>query len=403
MGAPKILLGVSGGIAAYKAADIARALVKEGAEVQAILTGRAEDFVTPLTLATLTGREVARSEFSSEPSPEIGHIELARWGDALLVAPATANVLARLARGLGDDLLSTVALAFEGPVVVAPAMNPKMWDHEATREHVAALEARGVVVVPPEEGFVACGDEGPGRLAQLETIVAEGLAAGFRSNALAGRKVLVSAGPTHEPLDPARYLANRSSGKMGYAIARAAHARGAEVVPVSGPSALPTPFGVKRVMVETAQEMHDALFAEAPDADVIVKSAAVADHRPATISETKISRDKGEGYAVELVPNPDILRELCVARAVGELPKTKLIVGFAAETGDAVAKGEAKRERKGCDLLVANDVAAPGAGFGVDTNVVALIGPDGVSEWPRLTKRQVGERLVDAIVQWLRR
>lgn len=399
----KVLLGVTGGIAAYKAAELVRVLGRAGAEVQVILTGRAEAFVTPMTLATLSGRPVARTEFSEEPGPDIAHIDLAAWGDVLAIAPATANVLARLARGLGDDLLSTVALAFAGPVVLAPAMNPKMWDHAGTRENVASLLERGVTIVEPEAGVMACGDEGAGRLPSLETVAEEILAAAVRSHALDGRKVVVSAGPTHEPLDPVRYLANRSSGKMGFAVARAARARGADVTLVAGPTALPTPWGVTRTDVETAEDMRREVLGACQGADVVVMTAAIADHRPEAAAAAKIT-SKGEPYTLRMVPTADVLTELVERRGSGDLPASLVIVGFAAETGDAVAKGVAKRERKACDLLFANDVTSPGAAFGSDTNVVTVIGPEGAAPtWPLLSKRQVAERLWDEVGRLLPR
>lgn len=389
---PRILLGVSGGIAAYKAAEIVRALRKEGAEVRVILTRRAEEFVTPLTLATLSEQEVWRTEFPEEPSPSIGHIDLARWGQALVVAPATANVLARFGRGLGEDLLSTVYLAFQGPVVLAPAMNPKMWDHPETRENVSRLAHRGVVIVDPEEGYMACGDEGAGRLASVPRIIAEALWAARRSEGLAGVKVVVSAGPTHEPLDPVRFIGNLSSGKMGYAMAAAAAARGAEVTLVSGPVSLAPPFGVKVIRVVTALHMEKTVREAAESAEVVVMTAAVADHRPAVLSRDKLSH-KDDPFTIEMVPNPDILSTLCRARRTGQI-----IVGFAAETGEATEKAKAKRLRKGCDLLVANDVTQEGAGFGGDTNIVTVVGPgDACETWPRLAKRQVAERIWDRI------
>ncbi|MDQ7086797.1 MAG: bifunctional phosphopantothenoylcysteine decarboxylase/phosphopantothenate--cysteine ligase CoaBC [Acidobacteriota bacterium] len=305
---------------------------------------------------------------------------------------------------MADDLLSTIHLAFRGPVVLAPAMNPGMWEHEQTRENVARLEARGVVVVPPEEGFVACGDDGAGRLADLQRITAEALIAARRSRSMEGRRIVVSAGPTREPVDPVRYLGNRSSGKMGYAIAAAVRARGAEVVLISGPVCLPPPWGVDRVSVETASEMHQAVFEAAAGAAAVVMAAAVADHRPADPPREKISLPKGTGYTLELEANPDILADLARARAGGRLPAELLLVGFAAEIGDAVAKGVAKRERKGCDLLLANDVSRPGSGFEVETNEVALIGPQGgVERWPKMSKRQVAEHLADAMEKWWRR
>jgi phosphopantothenoylcysteine decarboxylase/phosphopantothenate--cysteine ligase len=391
MSQPRILLGVTGGIAAYKAAELVRALAKEGADVKVVLTGRAEEFVTATTLATLSGHTVLRTEYTDDPQPEILHIELVRWADAMVVAPATGNVLARFARGLADDLLSTTYLAFDGPVVIAPAMNPRMWDHPETRENIARLALRGVAMVPPEQGDMACGDEGAGRLARLELIVAETLAAARRSTSLAGEVVAVSAGPTHEPIDPVRFVGNVSSGKMGYAIAAAARARGAEVILVSGPTAIAPPWGVELQRVRSAREMRDAMFAAARRATTIVMSAAVADHRPDEAAGRKISNK--EPYHLSLVPNPDILAELVAARREGQI-----IVGFAAETHDLEVRARAKRERKGCDLLVANDVTAPGAGFGVDTNVVTLVGADGsLDRWAEMTKRQVAEKLWDRI------
>lgn len=398
MGAPKVLLGVSGGIAAYKAAELVRALDKAGAEVQVILTGRAEAFVTPMTLATLSKRPVARTEFPDEPGPDIGHIDLAAWGDVLAIAPATANVLSRLAHGAGDDLLTTVALAFDGPLVLAPAMNPKMWDHPQTRASVDRLIAEGTVVVEPEEGVMACGDEGAGRLPPVETIAAEIMAAADRSRELEGLRVVVAAGPTHEPIDPVRFVGNRSSGRMGFAVARAARARGAEVVLIAGPTALARPFGVERVDVTTAAQMHEAVLDRAQDAHVVVMTAAIADHRPDEAAGEKLSR-KGEPFSLSMVPNPDVLSDLVMRREGGTLPAGLTIVGFAAETGDAVTKALAKRERKGCDLMFANDVSAPGAGFEAETNMVTPIGPQGAEpSWPLLSKRQVAERLWDRIV-----
>lgn len=391
MSAPRVLLGVSGGIAAYKAAELVRALVREGVEVKCVLTGRAEEFVAPATLAALSMNEVHRTEFGPEPRPDVLHIELVRWADALVVAPATGNVLARFARGLADDLLSTVYLAFDGPVVVAPAMNPRMWDHPETRENVARLARRGVVIVPPEAGYMACGDEGAGRLAALESIVAEALLAVRRSTSLAGVKIVVSAGPTYEPIDPVRFIGNRSSGKMGYAIAAAARARGARVTLVSGPVDLAPPWGVDLVSVESAWQMREALFEACKDARAIVMAAAVADHRPVEPKPSKISLK--EPYSLELVPNPDILKELVERRGLGQV-----IVGFAAETHDFEERGREKRARKGCDLLVANDVNAPGSGFGSETNRVTIVRADGSLErWPELPKRQVAEKLWDTI------
>ncbi|MDH3285615.1 MAG: bifunctional phosphopantothenoylcysteine decarboxylase/phosphopantothenate--cysteine ligase CoaBC [Acidobacteriota bacterium] len=394
MNGPNILLGVSGGIAAYKANEIVRSLVTSGASVRVVMTRRAEEFVTPLTLATLSGHPVCRSEFSAAPGPEIGHMELSRWADAILVAPATANLIARFSRGIADDLVSTVYLAFSGPVVLAPAMNPRMWDHPETRHNMERLAQRGVVVVFPEEGFLACGDEGAGRLAGVDRIASAALAAARRSTSLEGSRVLVTAGPTYEPIDPVRFVGNRSSGKMGYEIARAARARGAQVVLVSGPSREAPPWDVRVVSVDTAEQMREAVLAEAcgsAPADVIVMAAAVADHRPAYRPD-KISQ-KGRPWSLELHPTADILSELASRRSPGQL-----IVGFAAETGDVLDKARTKLATKRCDLLVANDVTREDAGFGVDTNVVSLVDGEGaVEEWPKMSKREVAERLLDRI------
>jgi phosphopantothenoylcysteine decarboxylase/phosphopantothenate--cysteine ligase len=394
MGQMNILLGVSGGIAAYKASELVRELVRSGAEVRVILTSRAEEFVTPLTLATLSGNAVSRSEFRAEPSPEIGHIELSRWASAMVVAPATANVLARMARGLADDLLSTVYLAFDGPVVVAPAMNPRMWEQTETRQNMDRLAQRGVVVVEPEEGFLACGDDGAGRLAEIPRIARAALEAARRSESLIGTRVLVTAGPTHEPVDPVRFIGNRSSGRMGYAVAAAARSRGAEVVLVSGPTPLAPPWGVRVERVRTAEEMRTAVLAESQGEsppDLIVMAAAVADHRPHA-ALVKLSH-KGEPWSIRLEPTVDILCELVSRRSPGQL-----IVGFAAETGEIEEKAREKLARKGCDLLVANDVSRDDAGFEVETNVVTVVDADGgLEQWPRLTKREVAERLLDRV------
>ncbi|UCF66325.1 MAG: bifunctional phosphopantothenoylcysteine decarboxylase/phosphopantothenate--cysteine ligase CoaBC [Acidobacteriota bacterium] len=389
---PKILLGVTGGIAAYKSAELVRELSKRGAEVKVVLTARARAFVSPLTLATLSAHPVYETEFPTPPSPEIGHIELARWADTIVVAPATANTLSRFARGLADDLLSTVYLAFDGPVVVAPAMNPRMWDHVETRETMARLAHRGAVVVEPEEGLMACGEEGAGRLASLHKIADEAMVAARRSNSMAGQTALVTAGPTYEPLDPVRFVGNRSSGKMGYAVAAAARARGAEVILISGPTAISPPWGVELIQIETAEQMHAACLTHAARASLIVMCAAVADHRPAQPSLNKIDR-KGAAWRLELVATTDILSDLVRARRPWQF-----IVGFAAETGDALARGREKRARKGCDLIVINDVAAEGSGFATDTNQVIVVDADDAAEsWPLLAKREVAERLLDRI------
>ncbi|MFN7964347.1 MAG: bifunctional phosphopantothenoylcysteine decarboxylase/phosphopantothenate--cysteine ligase CoaBC [Acidobacteriota bacterium] len=395
MSAAKILLGVTGGIAAYKAAELTRALVKSDTDVQVILTGRAEAFVTPLTLATLSGHRVWKDEFPADPTPSIGHIELGRWADVMLVAPATANSIARLAHGLADDLLSSVALVFQGPIVIAPAMNPRMWDHPETRANVTRLLRRGVTIVEPESGLMACGDEGAGRLAAVQEIVASTLAAARRSRALEGRTVLVTAGPTYEPFDPVRFIGNRSTGVQGFCVAAAAHARGAEVTLIAGPTAIEPPFGIETIRVETALQMHAAVTERAPSVDLIIMAAAVADHRPADVALEKLSL-KDREHTLAMIPNPDILADVCSSRRPGQV-----IVGFAAETSDAVAKATHKRLRKGCDAMVANDLQEAGAGFGGQTNRVSWIDAQGSESWPLMSKRQVAERLIDRAVALL--
>lgn len=395
MSAAKILLGVTGGIAAYKAAELTRALVKSDTDVQVILTGRAEAFVTPLTLATLSGHRVWKDEFPADPTPSIGHIELGRWADVMLVAPATANSIARLAHGLADDLLSSVALVFQGPIVIAPAMNPRMWDHPETRANVTRLLRRGVTIVEPESGLMACGDEGAGRLAAVQEIVASTLAAARRSRALEGRTVLVTAGPTYEPFDPVRFIGNRSTGVQGFCVAAAAHARGADVTLIAGPTAIEPPFGVETIRVQTALQMHAAVMERARVVDLIIMAAAVSDHRPADVALEKLSL-KDREHTLAMIPNPDILADVCSSRRPGQV-----IVGFAAETSDVVGKAASKRLRKGCDAMVANDLKEAGAGFGGQTNRVSWIDAQGSESWPLMSKRQVAERLIDRAVALL--
>jgi phosphopantothenoylcysteine decarboxylase/phosphopantothenate--cysteine ligase len=387
----RVVLGVTGCIAAYKAAEIVRALTKAGAEVRAVMTEHATEFLAPLTLEALSGHKVAVGQYELGREGDAPHIALVRESDVLLVAPATANVLSKMASGVADDLLTSLYRAYTGPVVVAPAMNTRMWCHPRTQEAVAALRGAGVAIVEPEEGWLADREEGMGRLAEPATVAEAGLLAGRRSRAWSGKQVVVSAGPTREPLDPIRYLSNRSSGKMGYAIAAAARARGAAVTLVSGPVELGPPWGVTLVPVETAREMKGAMEKAALAADLVVMCAAVADFRPRHPSKEK--RPKRDiGSSLDLVRNPDILAELVRARPAGQV-----IVGFAAETGDAAGKGKEKRRRKGCDFLVANDLAETGAGIGVDTNRVTLIGPGGSEDWPLLSKREVAERLLDGV------
>jgi phosphopantothenoylcysteine decarboxylase/phosphopantothenate--cysteine ligase len=390
----KVVLAIGGGIAAYKSAELARALIKRGDEVQVVLTRAAQEFVTPLTLATLTGKKVITDLFSSA-SPEatlssaVEHIGVAKENELLVVAPATANILAKFAHGLADDFLSTLYLAFTGTVVIAPAMNDAMWTHPATQANLAVLRNRGHVVVEPAEGFLACGTTGPGRLAELEQI----LAATSPTKDLEGETVLITAGPTQEPLDPVRYLSNRSSGKMGYALAEIATARGARVVLVSGPVSLPCPAGVDRTMVRTAQEMREAVFANLEPATIIIKCAAVADFRVSEVSKQKIKKTAAR-VSLELDPTPDILAEL------GRKKGDRLLIGFAAETENLKQEARRKLEAKNCDMVVANLVGeSSDTGFESDSNEVLLAMKSGETiEIPRASKRDVAQKILDQIL-----
>jgi phosphopantothenoylcysteine decarboxylase/phosphopantothenate--cysteine ligase len=390
----RVLLAVSGGIAAYKIPDLVRALKRAGHAVRCALTPAAARFVTPLTLQALSG-EVVRSElFDPAEEGQIDHVALADWADVVVVAPATAHLLARMAHGLADELVTTLLLATRAPVLVAPAMNVNMWQHPATRENCERLRARGVGFVGPESGFLACGWEGEGRMAEPAAI-AEAVERVLAPPSLRGETLLVTAGGTREPLDAVRALTNRSSGKMGFAVAREAARRGAAVVLVAGPSALETPSGVERIDVETALEMRDAVLRVLPRAGVVVMTAAVADFRPARREPHKIKKEElaeDAGLTLELVRNPDILAEVC------RTPGTRTVVGFAAESRDLIAAAQRKLHRKGCDLLVANDVSRTDAGFDTDTNAVSFVWPGGdVEELPLLSKAQVAEHLLDRV------
>ncbi|MGQ9497122.1 MAG: bifunctional phosphopantothenoylcysteine decarboxylase/phosphopantothenate--cysteine ligase CoaBC [Desulfotomaculales bacterium] len=386
----RILLGVTGGIAAYKAAEVVSSLRRAGAEVQVVMTRAAQNFVAPLTLAVLSGHRVHTSLFDGDA--EARHISLATWGELLLVAPATANIIARAAAGIADDLLSTLLLSFDGPVVFCPAMNTKMYTHSAVQENLSVLERRGCHVIHPETGRLACGAEGPGRLPAADVIVDFLSRLLAQQDDLAGLNVLVTAGPTREPLDPVRYLSNRSSGRMGYAVARAARERGAQVVLVSGPTALPAPAGVRLQRVETADEMYEVVMAHFPDCDVLVMAAAVADFRPAAKTESKIKKDGGKGLVLDLVPTRDILA------AASNIKTRQVIVGFAAETERLAEMAVAKARAKGCDLIVANDVTLPGAGFDSDTNQVIFAFPDGRTQpLPLMDKYALAHRILDEI------
>jgi phosphopantothenoylcysteine decarboxylase/phosphopantothenate--cysteine ligase len=369
-----------------------RLLVRAGARVQVMMTAGAQQFVTPLTLQALSGRAVATETFSLTQESEIGHIRLADEAEVVLIAPATANVIAKLAHGLADDLLSTVLLATRAPVLVAPAMNVHMWEHAATQANLGLLLDRGARLVGPAVGALACGYEGPGRLAEPADVV-EAVVAMLTPQDLQGERVVVSAGPTREAIDPVRYLSNESSGKMGYAVARMAHRRGAEVVLVSGPTALPPPSGVRTVDVTTAAEMQHALEGEFRGATVLVMAAAVADYRPRHPAPQKLKKRR-DTLTLELERTADILSGLAARK------RRRLVVGFAAETQNTVAEATRKLREKRLDLVVANDVTTPGAGFGSDTNVVTLVDDTGPAEaLPLLPKDEVAGRILDWVVR----
>ncbi len=395
----RITLGVSGGVAAYKAAELVRRLQEERFDVEVVMTRNAREFVTPLTFAALTGKKVVTEMFGEEAGgpanveSAIEHIAVAQRTDLLLIAPATANTLAKLARGIADDFLSTLYLATTAPVMVAPAMNVNMWEHTATQENLQILRARGVRVIEPDEGYLACGMMGAGRLAAVETIVQAVLEMLRIRHDFEGETVLVTAGPTCEDLDPVRYFTNRSSGKMGYALAEAAAWRGAQVLLISGPTALEAPSGVKRISVRSAEEMRRAVFANLSGATVVVKAGAVADYRPVARESAKIKRGKGR-LTIELEPTPDILAE------VGHDKGERILVGFAAETDHLAENARAKLEAKGADLIVANDVTAEGAGFDHDTNVVTLLARDGREvSLPRMSKWDAANRVLDEVLR----
>lgn len=393
----KILLIVGGGIAAYKALQLVRLLKKAGAEVMSVLTSAGAEFVTPLSLAALTGHPVRQSLFMPDDETAMGHIELSRWADLVVVAPATAGLIAKAANGLADDLASTTLLATDKKVLLAPAMNVRMWLHPAVQANVERLKSfggfHGVAVVGPDDGEMACGEFGPGRMAEPAAILSaiEGLLAGPDGRPLAGRTAVVTAGPTFEPIDPVRGLTNRSSGKQGYAIARALADLGAEVTLVSGPVALEAPVGVQRVWVEAATEMQAEVQKHLP-ADIAVMSAAVADWRVDGVASGKIKKAPGGPPSLALIENPDILAG--VSKPGKDRPK--LVIGFAAETSDLEANARAKLSRKGCDWIVGNDVSDDV--FGADGNTVTLFTKDGGAEsWPRQSKTEVARKLAARI------
>jgi len=389
------IIGLSGGIAAYKGAELVRLLKKQGAKVRVIMTRGAQEFITPLTLQALSGEPVHTELLDTSAEAGMGHIELARWADAVLIAPATADVIARLASGRADDLLTTVALATPAPLLVAPAMNQQMWRNPATSLNIEQLKTLGVSVLGPAEGEQACGDVGAGRLLEPETLLAE-LQRRFSSGALSGRRVVITAGPTREAIDPVRYLSNHSSGKMGFAIARAAQAAGADTVLISGPVNLETPEGVERIDVGSALDMLAATEAAlTTTTDLFIASAAVADYRPTTIADQKMKKS-GDTLQLELVRNPDI-----VATVAASSNRPSYVVGFAAETQNLGHYAEGKRRDKGLDMICANDVARSDIGFNSDQNALSLYETSGVTELACASKLVIAEQLIAIIASRL--
>lgn len=386
-----IVLGVSGGIAAYKAVELVRLLVKEGLAVQVIMTRGAMEFVTPLTFQTLSGRPVATETFSLTQESQIGHINLADSADLFVIAPATANVIGKMAAGIADDLLTTVVLATRAPILIAPAMNIHMYENSLVQENIRKLKRVGCHIMEPAEGYLACGYEGKGRLPDPEKI-SETILRLLKKRDLDGEKFLITAGPSREPLDPIRYISNRSSGKMGYALARAASLRGAEVVLVSGPTALDAPDGTRVVRVSTAAEMRRAVLDEFPGCTAVIMAAAVADYHPVAASKSKLKRGSG-ALEIRLEPNPDILREL------GARKNGKLLVGFAAETEELVANAKKKLHEKNLDMIVANDVTQEGSGFDGDTNIATIVDRTGATRsLPLMTKDELADRIYDHLL-----
>ncbi|KDM90670.1 bifunctional phosphopantothenoylcysteine decarboxylase/phosphopantothenate--cysteine ligase CoaBC [Photobacterium galatheae] len=393
----KILLGISGGIAAYKCADLTRRLIERGAEVRVVMTPAAKEFITPLTMQAVSGKPVADSLLDPAAEASMGHIELAKWADLVLLAPASADLIARLRAGMGNDLLSTLCLATSAPIAIAPAMNQQMYRQPSTQENLAVLATRGHQIWGPASGEQACGDVGPGRMLEPMALVTE-IENFLKPRDLAGVRIAITAGPTREALDPVRYLTNHSSGKMGFAIAQAAAERGASVTLISGPVSLPTPAGVQRIDVESALEMYQAATDQAPLHDIFIGCAAVADFRPAEMAEQKMKKKQGHDELVlTLVKNPDIIAG--VAAMTEHRPFT---VGFAAETQDVARYAQDKLQRKNLDLICANDVAQQGQGFNSDANALHLYWPKGDKALPLTDKASLGRQLIDEIIQRFR-
>ena len=393
----KVVLGVGGGIAAYKAAELARALMERGATVEVILTSAAQQFIQPLTFAALTGRKVITGLFSETPSPDetlssaVEHIRVAQENELLVVAPATADLIAQFAHGLASDFLTTTYLAFTGKVVIAPAMNSNMWAHAATQENVARLRARGHVFVEPDSGLLACGMVGPGRLAEPARIADAVVRAARGKHDLEGETVMITAGPTQEPLDPVRYITNRSSGKMGYALADAAAARGARVILVTGPVSLTPPLGVETLRVTTALEMRAAVMDHLDESTIIIKSAAVADYHVANVPTQKVKKTAAK-VSIDLDPTPDILAEC------GQKKGDRILIGFAAETQNMLEEARRKMMSKNCDMVVGNLVSQQGIGFESDENEVTLVLRTGeIEKIAQAPKREIADRILDQV------
>ena len=393
----RILLIIGGGIAAFKLPELIRRLRERGASVTPVLTKAAQEFVTPLTIGSLAGEKVYTDLFDLTDEAEMGHIQLSRVADLVVVAPATADLMAKMAQGQANDLASTLLLATDTPVMIAPAMNVRMWDHPATQRNLALLQGDGITVLGPNEGDMACGEYGPGRMVEPMEILA-GIEAALSDGPLKGKRILVTSGPTHEPIDPVRYIANRSSGAQGTAIAKALVALGAEVIFVTGPADVPPPEGVELHQVESAKDMLAAVEAALP-VDAGVFAAAVADWRVASASGSKIKKQNGKLPVLEFAENPDILA------TISQLDQGRpgLVVGFAAETDDVIANATAKRQRKGCDWIVANDVSPETGIMGGSENVVTLISENGAENWPRMGKDAVAVKLADRIAETLLR
>lgn len=394
---PCVVLGVTGGIAVYKACELLRLLQKRGIDVFVVMTQNACRFVAPLTFETLSGHPVAVDTFDRPQTWEVEHIALAKRADLFLIAPATANIMGKMACGIADDMLSTTVMATRAPVLVAPAMNTAMWENAAVQQNVKTLRARGIEIVAPVSGHLACGDSGAGKLEDVEVIAERACELLFAKKDMEGLRVMVTAGPSREALDPVRYISNRSSGKMGYAIAQAAQKRGAEVTLLSGPVAIEAPLGVKLVPFTTTQELLDRASELAQEQDLLIQAAAPADYRAKEVAPQKIKKQGGEPMTFTLVENPDVAATLGKAKRSGQV-----FVGFAAETNDVLAHAKDKLARKNLDMIVANDVTRPGAGFDVDTNIVTLITKDGQEALPMMSKAEVAQRILDRALAFRR-